>query len=346
MNLVVLYKPLNVSLLAISISVLVACGGSSSTQEAVNNEVVDDPDPIVDPIVDPVVGATVCTGGNDLTQIPSAYFSAMEKYTQTNNEYLVYVCSEDSNGDGTADFMVVETTNMPEHESVYHHEGTGHHEAFDYDTNKFKFADVYTNQAAHSAGNNMIDEQSIVMRIPINPVSAAVKTETEFATIGLAINGVSFFNENAAPGDQITDELFTFDQCSGHPQQQGVYHYHVDPVCLVRDLGGNVISQTITDNGQSYQWIEDAGNNAGLLLGFLLDGFPVYGPIGTDERDCDTNTTSEIDQYNGHSHCTSDFAEPIYHYHVKTANIGGTHTAVFWITNQYYYGEPGSVTIN
>jgi len=330
----------SISFLAVLISLLSACGGSSTIDDAV---IVDDS---ADDNGGSTAGGTVCTGGNDLSQVPEAYLSALETYTQTNTEYLVYVCTEDTNGDGSADFMVVESTNMPEHESVYHHEDSGHHEAYDYETNVHKFADVHTDQAAHSAGNNMIDEQSIVMRMPIAPVSATNKTETPYATIGLAVNGVSFFNENAAPGDEITEELFTFDQCSGHPQQQGIYHYHVDPVCLVRDLGGNVLSKDITDNGTTYQWIEDAGTNAGLLVGFLTDGFPVYGPIGTDERDCNADTTPAIDEYNGHSHCTAEFGEPMYHYHVKTANMGGTHTAVFWITNKYFYGEPGTMTIN
>ena len=331
----------NCVLATIIFLVLVACGGSSS----IDAPAIDD-NSTIDDGGETVSAGIVCTSGNDLSQIPAAYFSAMETYTQTNTEYLVYVCTEDTNGDGSADFMVVESTNMPEHESVYHHEDTGHHEAYDYDTNLHKFADVHTDQVAHSAGTNMIDEQNIVMRIPINPQEAVTKTETPYATIGLAVNGVSFFNENAAPGDEINDELFTFDQCSGHPQQAGVYHYHVDPVCLIRDLGGSVLSKNISDNGTTYEWIEDSGNNAGLLLGFLTDGFPVYGPIGNDERDCNANATLAIDEYNGHSHCTSEFSDPIYHYHVKTANIGGTHATVFWITNQYYFGEPGSVTIN
>jgi len=76
-----------------------------------------------------------------------------------------------------------------------------------------------------------------------------------------------------------------------------------------------------------------------------MDGFPVYGPLGNGETDCNGDkVTTSIDQYNGHSHCTKDFAEPIYHYHVKTAVAGATNSPVFWITNAYYYGNPGSVT--
>ncbi len=290
------------------------------------------------------ISATVCTKGTDLSDIPAAYLTALEKYTTTNSEYTVYVCSEDSTGDGNANYMVVETTNQPEHESVYFDESNHHHEDFNFDTNIHKFDAVYTNQEAHSAGNNKIEVQNIVMKMPITPSvpSAANKTQTPFATIGLAINGVSFFNENAAPGDSITDELFTFDQCSGHPQQQGVYHYHVDPVCLIRDLGGDVTTVTKTVSTTTYTWLEDSGNNAGLLLGFLVDGYPVYGPVGSNEKDCNQSAVNAaIDGYNGHSHCTAEFDGGIYHYHVKTGELGAGGDPIFWITNKEYYGEPG-----
>ncbi len=292
------------------------------------------------------ISATVCTSGTDLSLIPENYLIALEKYALTNSEYSVYVCTEDANNDGEADYMVIESTNLPEHESVYFDESNHHHKDFDFTTNQHKYDSVYNGtQRLGSAGNNKIEAQSIIMKMPINPTSANTKTATSFATIGLALNGVSFFNENAAPGDEITEELFTFDQCSGHPQQQGVYHYHVDPVCLIRDLGGNVNSETITVDNKTYQWLEDDGSNGSLLLGFLKDGFPVYGPVGNDEKDCSgiNIDTSTIDQYNGHSHCTAEFDSAIYHYHVKTAELGGTGSPVFWITNEYFYGIPGII---
>ncbi len=162
-----------------------------------------------------------------MSQVPSKYLSALSKSKETNTEYTVKVCTEDSDGDGTVDYMVVVSSNTPEHESSYFEEGHDHYEDYDYNTNVHKYDESHDDQAAHSADNNKIETQNLVMRIPINPKKAESPTKTSFATIGLAINGVSFFNENAAPGDDITNELFTFDQCSGHPQQQGVYHYHI-----------------------------------------------------------------------------------------------------------------------
>jgi hypothetical protein len=292
---------------------------------------------------------TTCGNSNNLTNIPSAYLTALTKYTTTNSTYAVNVCTEDTNGDGSADYMVIESSNRPNHKSYYWQATNALYEAFDFATNIYKYAATVTTTGysgtPRSAGTNMIMDQCITMKMPIGPEEAITKSNTELSTIGLAINGVSFFNENAAPGDEITNELFTFDQCSGHPQRSGVYHYHVDPVCLIKDSGGSVTDNSTTDGGTTYSWIEDSGTNGGLLLGFLLDGFPVYGPVGDNHTDYSGSSTPSIDNYNGHTHSTTEFQSGIYHYHVKTANIGGTNSTVFWVTNAKYYGSPGSITV-
>jgi len=293
--------------------------------------------------------STTCGNTNNLTNIPTAYVTALTKYTTVNNTYTVNVCTEDSDGDGSADYMVVESTNRPKHKSYYWQATNTLYEDFDFATNLYKYAATktaagYTGTPA-SAGPNKILEQSITMKMPISPSEATTKSTTAMSTIGLALNGVSFFNESASPPDVITDELFTFDQCSGHPEKNGVYHYHVDPICLIRDLGGSVTDNSTTASGTTYSWIEDNNTNGGLLLGFLLDGFPVYGPVGDNHTDYSGASTSSIDSYNGHSHSTTEFQSVTYHYHVKTANLGGTNNKVFWITNAKYYGTPGSVTV-
>ncbi len=63
-----------------------------------------------------------------------------------------------------------------------------------------------------------------------------------------------------------------------HLESHSVYHYHLDLVCLIRDLGGSVVDNSRTVRGTTYTWIQDNGNSASLLLGFILDGLPVYGP--------------------------------------------------------------------
>ena len=117
--------------------------------------------------------------------------------------------------------------------------------------------------------------------------------------------------------EPLTREINSFDNYNGHPAplspgaengSGGRYHYHMEPFWLTTNAG------------------KDA------LLGFLLDGFPVYGP----EENGKTISTSDLDAYHGHSHSTKDFSEGIYHYHT-TADTP-------YINGSGYYGTPGTVS--
>ena len=66
------------------------------------------------------------------------------------------------------------------------------------------------------------------------------------------------------------------------------------------------------------------------LLGFMLDGFPLDGPLNVDGT-----TPTGLDACNGHSHATAEYSGAIYHYHVVAAPpylVG------------CYKGTPGTVT--
>ena len=125
---------------------------------------------------------------------------AASKYTSLNKENLVHVCTEDSNSDGKVESIVIEADDLPEHKSVYYERGHKHYEDYDYETNIHKYASVHIGQRARSAGRNKIEKQTLVMKIPSEPKPAKRKTQTSFGAIGIALNGVAFFNENAAPG--------------------------------------------------------------------------------------------------------------------------------------------------
>ena len=112
---------------------------------------------------------TTCGNTNNLANIPSAYLAALTKYTTVNSTYTINVCTEDSNGDGSADYMVVESSNRPEHKSYYWQATNAFYEAFDFATNIHKYAATvlttgYTG-TPHSAGTNMIMEQCITMKV-------------------------------------------------------------------------------------------------------------------------------------------------------------------------------------
>ena len=176
-----------------------------------------------------------------------------------------------------------------------------------------------TNNALYEAYNgtnsnfhqnpNEISSQNISITVPLNPSAATNNQATPLGPIGISINGVVFYNQYAGPNNQaLTNEINSFDQFLGHPQNSGQYHYHVEPTHLISQFG------------------DDA------FLGVLADGFPVYGPVENGQ----TITNSDLDAFHGHTSATVDFPAGIYHYHI-TPNEDP------YINGNGYYGTPGNI---
>lgn len=195
--------------------------------------------------------------------------------------------------------IVTFTTNdLPNHTSPYWPSNNPLHEAYN-GTN-----------ANFNLNPNRISTQNITFTISLNPSEAANKEATNLGPIGISRNGVVFFNQYAGPNNQpLTNEINSFDQWLGHPQNTGQYHYHIEPTYLINQFG------------------DDA------FLGLLADGFPVYGPL----EDGMTITNSDLDEYHGHVSATEDFPNGIYHYHV-TPNEDP------YLNGNGYFGTPGNIT--
>jgi len=198
--------------------------------------------------------------------------------------------------DGT--FITIKTTGTPDHKSVYYPTTNSLYEAFSGTT----FSGVTFNK-----NPNTIASQNFTFKIPLNPSVASNHAATPLGAIGISINGVPFFNQYAGPNQPLTNEITSFDKYWGHPQMTGVFHYHVEPLYLT----------TVKATKSS-------------LLGFLLDGFPVYGP---EENGA---AVTGLDAYHGHTHVTVDYLNGIYHYHVTNTDP--------YINGSGYYGTPGTVT--
>jgi hypothetical protein len=197
------------------------------------------------------------------------------------------------------DYVVIKCTGLPDHKSPYY-QGT------QWAATKYE---AYNGSNSNWMQNpNKIAQSDYTFRIPIKPVEASNKTATPLGPIGVSLNGVPFFNQYAAQMKPLTNEANGFDQYGGHPQQQGMYHYHVEPLYLTANKG------------------KDA------LLGFLLDGFPVYGPIENGVE----ITNSDLDEYHGHVKATADYPNGIYHYHITSADP--------YLNGNGFYGTPGTVT--
>lgn len=223
------------------------------------------------------------------TQTPSTtnydITSILDKFDGTGLSYSV-------NG-STVTFT---TQDLPNHTSPY------------WPTNN-ELYEVYNGTNSNFNQNpNSIIAQNITMTISLNPAEASTHQATALGTMGISRNGVVFYNQYAGPNQPLTNEIDSFDQWLGHPQQQGAYHYHIEPTSLTQEFG------------------DDA------FLGLLADGFPVYGPVENGV----TITSSDLDDYHGHTTATVDFPVGIYHYHITTDDP--------YINGNGFFGTPGNIT--
>ena len=199
--------------------------------------------------------------------------------------------------DGT--WVTIKTNGTPDHKSVYYPTSNTLYETFSGTTfGGYTFV----------KNPNTIATQNLTFKIPVNPAVAATHAATPLGPIGVSLNGVPFFNQYAGPSQPLTNEVTSFDKYWGHPQQTGMYHYHVEPLYL-----------TTVKASKS------------ALMGFLLDGFPVYGP-----QEENGSSPAGLDAYHGHAHATIDYPAGIYHYHITNTDP--------YINGNGFYGTPGTVT--
>jgi hypothetical protein len=200
--------------------------------------------------------------------------------------------------DGT--YVTIKTTGLPDHKSPYYASTNALYEAYSGTTfggNVFQ------------KNPNSIAEKAYVFKIPIDPKVNASHSATPLGAIGVSLNGVPFYNQYAGPNQPLTGEVVSFDQYWGHPAPSSAYHYHVEPLYL-----------TTVKASKS------------ALLGFLLDGFPVYGPM---ENGVNVDN-SKLDAYHGHTLATTEYPNGIYHYHTTTTDP--------YINGSGFYGTPGTIS--
>ena len=104
--------------------------------------------------------------------------------------------------------------------------------------------------------------------VPLRPVRAAQVTTID-AAVGVAVNGVPIYDYTS----QNTNDLSTYDPkfdtkltgeldaCNGHSGRGDDYHYHASPTCMVAAM---------------------ANKGPGAILGWGLDGYPLYGNTAPD----------------------------------------------------------------
>lgn len=105
--------------------------------------------------------------------------------------------------------------------------------------------------------------------LPLNPTYSETPYCMSGGEVGIMLSGVMLFNAfDAQLRDAPAHELQ--DDCDGHPQEQGAYHYHSMSSCLK-----NISAATV--------------------VGFAFDGFPITGPKVGDKY----LTTEDLDECHG-----------------------------------------------
>jgi hypothetical protein len=133
---------------------------------------------------------------------------------------------------------------------------------------------------AYDRNPNSISPQSISWTLPVSPKAAAKPSCLSGGPIGIAVNGVPIFDGlDAQDRDAVAHEVQ--DSCGGHPQQSGMYHYHAISSCLLQGASTHAASP---------------------LVGYAIDGYPIYGPRGPGGK---LYTDADLDVCHGHTVTTT-----------------------------------------
>jgi hypothetical protein len=212
--------------------------------------------------------------------------------------------------------------------------------------------------------------------IPRSPQPATTHTATGLGAIGVLVNGVDVFNMSDSNSYQNKNVWFnnagvveasSFDANNAHPQQQGVYHNHENPVTLEAEIGASstkpmVIGYAIDGYPimNDYASLTPGGPVDQMMSGYELrtysnnirgNGGPTISaqyPDGYFEQDYQyvpsqalPSSESELDQYNGAFVYIPQFPADTYAY-FATTDSAGTTAAYPYLVGPDYYGTPAS----
>ena len=129
---------------------------------------------------------------------------------------------------------------------------------------------------------NALKVQAEHYEIPIAPKKADTTTTIPLlAIVGFAVNGIAFYGPNEASipadeafGDPVANGLM--DACFGHTSPQE-YHYH------------SMLEQCLVASGLVAEpWTNPApdAKTASPIIGWALDGFPIYGSRECTDASC------------------------------------------------------------
>lgn len=139
---------------------------------------------------------------------------------------------------------------------------------------------------------NLPKNQNVLYRIPRQPTGHAATNLTGLGAIGYFVDGVAMFDardafywngSGEAQGngywnrEAYVNEGATFDPGYAHQENTGTHHYHANPIALRYLLGDHVDFNATT---KIYSESTNAVTAHSPILGWVRDGWPMYGPYG------------------------------------------------------------------
>jgi hypothetical protein len=159
---------------------------------------------------------------------------------------------------------------------------------------------------------NLPTDQHFIFAIPRHPTVQTGNRFNPLGEIGMFVDGVRMFdscdafsysNQNGRDADPragigqgdrvwnrdaLVNEARTLDASLGHQQNWGRYHYHAEPLALRYLLGDHVDFDPAT---KTYHESKSAPQKHSPILGWMHDGYPIYGPYGFSDP---TNPASGV----------------------------------------------------
>lgn len=141
---------------------------------------------------------------------------------------------------------------------------------------------------------NIISEQVVNYTLPEIPKVANQPNCVFFGPAGFSLTGAAIYHGASTLGtDAAAHEML--DRFGGHTDGTERYHYHFPS----EDLQNHIHEHT---------------SGHGALMGYMLDGFGIYGPQGEDGQ---LLTSADLDECHGHTHpiLWDGKMVDMYHYH-------------------------------
>jgi hypothetical protein len=141
---------------------------------------------------------------------------------------------------------------------------------------------------------NEILSRPIVFNFPAIPQVAAQPSCVNFGASGVSLTGsVIYHGASTLGNDAAAHEML--DSYGGHSDGTKTYHYHYP-------------AQNLQDH------IHDHTSGHSAIMGYMLDGFGIYGPYGENGE---LLSSADLDECHGHTHLVLWDGEMIdlYHYH-------------------------------